>query len=119
MFGMYEENDHGFSSRTEAVNELEKFLSLESDIQVGDYIELNDWGKGAICASIGGETAVKVLKKLDKPRITKEGDIKDIFVAVCVHKNTVVHRWADSRYFQKVNAKKTNRILNFKGKNNE
>lgn len=102
-------NHEGFSGFAEAASMLDKFLEQKIDhFKVGDYVEVNEYGKGRYQFP-KPENAAKIVHIFDDQWTNKTDDENcgnNCVVAVAIKKDIVKFFPMDLRYLQKSGAKK-------------
>lgn len=111
---MEEQAESGFKSRTEAADNLKKFLETpRGNFKVGDYIEMTEVGKKRYNFPKQNQAAI-VINILPERFVAQNGDNDDIAIMVAVAPNHFRNFTVDSRFYQLVN-EKTN-IFSFRKK---
>lgn len=103
-----------FKSRNEAVEMIQKFVeSSKPDLKIGDYVELNDFGKKRYSFPKANHAAV-VTNLLPDGYIGDNGEGEDIVITVAVSPECIRVFSVNSKFYQKA-GEKTN-IFSFRKK---
>lgn len=89
-----------FKSKAEALEELEKFLALKSDLKVGDIVERNEYGLNRYKLPNGNQVA-KIIEILNPPIRDQDGEMFDMLMVVALEKEKTVIISCNSAYYKK------------------